>query len=363
MRYLFLSFCLLAALTACESEHISMNTIINEDGTCAREIRFKTDSATLAQGHMGEESNIMGILDDDRWLYEIYDTTWVWAQRDFVSLDEMTQSVPLQIAGKQIRSTATLEKRFRWFYTDYVYTETFESIAPLFKVPLSKYMNDETAAYWLTGSPDILKGYSGMERKDYLDKMEDQFTHFVNANLINDVMDVLALHYDSIPNPPVDKETFLARKDTLIELSERGTKGTADFDVEKMLNEFFGTNTYTQVLKEHPIISPAWEQRQAVYVSALMLDVDYQLTLPGGIIEINECGEGTFRDGELHYRLSGMRLLAPHYTIRCVSSGKNNWALFVSFAIGIFALVLCGMGLWHVFTRSKDGTPKKLEEN
>ena len=74
-----------------------------------------------------------------------------------------------------------------------------------------------------------------------------------------------------------------------------------------------------------------------------MLDVDYQLTMPGGIIEVLKCGDGVFRDGELHYRLNGMRLLAPNYTIRATSSGKNNWALYLSLLIVLLAVgsVIC----------------------
>ncbi len=360
MRHpILLSLCLLASLTACESEHIGMNTIIREDGSCSRVVTFKADSVTLAQGHVGEQSNILGILDQDIWQCEIYDTTWVRAQRDFATLDQMASALPLQIAGQQIRSKASLEKRFRWFYTDYIFTETFESIAPLFKVPLSKYMDEEMAAYWLTGTPDVFKGYSGMERKDYLDEMEQRFICYVNANTLNDVIDVLSEHYDSISNPPVDKATFIARKDTLIELAGKDKKSFQDFDVERMLAEFFGTEVYTQALKENPTIAQAWEQRQEVYISTLLLDVDYQLTMPGGIIEIYECGDGVFRDGELHYRLNGLRLLMPDYTIRATSSGKNNWALCVSFAIGILAIVLCIMGILHAFKGTRRGPGTK----
>jgi len=348
MKHSILLFlCLLATLTACENEHIGMNTIIREDGSCSRVVTFKADSMSLAQGHVGELSNILGILDHDIWQCEIYDTTWVRAQRDFATLDEMAYAIPLQIAGQQIRSKATLEKHFRWFYNDYVFTETFESIAPIFKIPLSNYMDEETANYWLTGSPDILKGFSGMERKDYLDQMEGKFMQFVNANILNDLMDVLGENYDSIPKPPMDKEEFIGRKMDMIEHIDRIQGSILDFDVEKYLTEVMGTETYIIALKENPTIAQAWEQRQGVYVSALTLDVDYQLTLPGGIIKINECGDGVFRDGELHYRLDGMRLLSPGYTIRATSSGKNNWSMFLTLLIVIFAVTMI------VWTRRK----------
>ena len=337
-RPIILATMLLTALTACDSEHIDMNTIINADGTCRREIRFKADSAALANNSTDAHSNILGILNDDHWSYEVQDTVWVKACRDFSSLDEMTEALPLQVAGHQVKSKAKLEKRFRWFYTDYIFTETFESIAPTFDIPLTNYMDKDMADYWLTGNPDVLKGYSGLEMKDYLDKMEDAFLHFVNANILNDLMDVLAEHYAEIPNAPVSKEAFLASKPQLIEQVDQLSTDVMNYEPEKLLTETFGTEAYNQVLKDGTPISEAWEQRQEVYVSMLTLDVDYQLMMPGGIIELRECVGGVFRDGNLHYRLSGLRLLAPQYSIQATSCGKNNWALNLSLAIILLAI-------------------------
>lgn len=359
-KYLLLSTILLTALTACESGHIDMNTIIHADGTCRREICFKADSAALANGSISAHFNVLDILNDNSWTYEVQDTSWVKAYRDFSSPDEMAEAMPLQVAGQQVKSKAKLEKQFRWFYTDYIYTETFESIAPTFVIPLTNYMEKDMADFWLTGTPDVMKGYSGLEMKDYLDSMEDAYMHFVNANILNDLMDVLAEHYNDITKAPVSKEEFLASKSELIERADKTSTDVLNFEPEKLLAETFKTEAYNQALKEDSVISEAWEQRQNVYVSLLMLDVDYQLTMPGGIIEIYKCGDGVFRDGELHYRLNGMRLLAPCYTIKATSSGKNNWALYLSLAIVLMAI---GLGIYMVFRGRARKNTLKMQEN
>ena len=358
-KYILLSTILLTTLTACESGHVDMNTIIHTDGTCRREICFKADSAALAKGSINAHSNVLDILNDSGWTCEVQDTLWVKAYRDFSSPDEMAEAMPLQVAGQQVKSKAKLEKQFRWFYTDYIYTETFESIAPTFVIPLTNYMEKDMADFWLTGTPDVMKGYSGLEMKDYLDSMEDAYMHFVNANILNDLMDVLAEHYNDITKAPVSKEEFLASKSELIEQADKMSTDVLNFEPEKLLVETFKTEAYNQALKEDSVISEAWEQRQNIYVSLLMLDVDYQLTMPGGIIEIYKCGDGVFRDGELHYRLNGMRLLAPCYTIKATSSGKNNWALYLSLAIILLAIGLC---IYMVFRgRARKNSLQKSE--
>ena len=359
-KYLLLSTILLTALTACESGHIDMNTIIHADGTCRREICFKADSVALANGSINAHSNVLDILNDNSWTYEVQDTSWVKAYRDFSSPDEMAEAMPLQVAGQQVKSKAKLEKQFRWFYTDYIYTETFESIAPTFVIPLTNYMEKDMADFWLTGTPDVMKGYSGLEMKDYLDSMEDAYMHFVNANILNDLMDVLAEHYNDITKAPVSKEEFLASKSELIEQADKMSTDVLNFEPEKLLVETFKTEAYNQALKEDSVISEAWEQRQNIYVSLLMLDVDYQLTMPGGIIEVLKCGDGVFRDGELHYRLNGMRLLAPCYSIKATSSGKNNWALYLSLAIVLLAI---GLGIYMVYRGRARKNSLKMQEN
>ncbi len=345
-KYFLLAGLSLTALTACESGHIDMNTIIHADGTCRREICFKADSAALANGSIKTASNILDSLNDNGWSYEVQDSLWVKAHRDFSSLDELTDAMPLQVAGQQVKSKAKLEKHFRWFYTDYIFTETFESIAPTFAIPLSNYMDKDMADFWLTGTPDVMKGFSGMEIKDCLDNMEDAFGHFVNANILNDLMDVLAEYYDGIPMAPVSKEEFLASKSELIAQADKMSTDGLNFEPEQLLAETFKTEAYNQALKTDTVISEAWEQRQNVYVSLLMLDVDYQLSMPGGIIVIYKCGDGVFRDGELHYRLNGMRLLAPSYTIKATSSEKNNWTLYLSLAIILLAI---GLGIYFLY--------------
>lgn len=349
---------LLAALTACESGHIDMNTIIRADGTCRREICFKADSAALADQSI-RGSNVLGKLGEKGWTCEVQDTSYVKACRDFTSPAEMADAMPLQVAGRQVRSKARLKTQFRWFYTDYVFTETFESIAPLFTIPLSNYMEPAMADFWLTGTPDVLKGYSGMEMKDCLDNMEDAFARFVDANILSDLMEVLADHYDSIPKPPVDRETFLARRPELIARVDTVSEAVHSFDPEKFLAQAFGSEAYNRALNGNPTIAEAWQRRQEVYVSLLMLDVDYQLTMPGGIIEVLKCGDGVFRDGELHYRLNGMRLLAPNYTIRATSSGKNNWALYLSLLIVLLAV---GSGFCFLFKGKGRRDSSKMPE-
>jgi len=380
----------IVSLTSCKDQKVNMNTTINEDGTCSRELWFHTDNRSLVNPIETEDSFVQGILSDDSWskqcevkssdrispypmpqaLYDsldaeieqlkalqtysdtltnsdlrnVADTVQIHAKRNFATVEEMASTLPIHIAGQQVKSTAQLTKQFRWFYTYYTYTESFESIAPQFAIPLSNYMSDEAAEHWLTGKPDILKGYSGMEMKEYQDEMEQKFYRFINANLLNDALDILAANYNSIPDAPISREEFVAKKQSIIDKADELSGSPLDFDHGKFLIEQLGSDVYVKAL-DGSSLKKQWEQRQSLYLAMLMLDVDYQLTMPGSIVEINDCGDGLFRDGELHYRLTGLRLLSPSYSIQATSKGKNDWAFVLT-----YLLILAAIGLSLYFS-------------
>lgn len=372
----------MALFTSCVEKNIQMNTTLREDGTCKRELWFKTDSASLVNPTEAHETFVQGVLDDEAWSktwimnseseeksypmtvadYEAIqaalepvngvrkstsDTVKIHAQREFTSVGEMAQALPLFLNGEQVKSTAKLEKKFRWFYTDYVYTERFEGYDAKLELPLSRYMTDETASYWLTGTPNLMQGKSGMEMKEYQDKIENQFYQFINDNMLNDLMKVLADNYELIENAPVSREEFMNKRDSILTYSTFLNKmpdNEYQFKPEEILKKYFKTDVYKDAVELNQELNHQWDKRSGVYTQLVLFSVDYQLTMPGGIINVNECQNCVMVNGELHATLDGMRLLMPEYTIQASSSVKNDWALILTVLITLLAIALCTMG-------------------
>lgn len=370
-------------LTSCMEKNIQMNTTIREDGTCMRELWFRTDSASLVNPAYVSGTFVLGVLDDETWSktwrlndeteekpYPINvdeysaiqaalepvdgarknasDSVTVHAQREFTSVGAMAEALPLFLNGEQVKSEAKLEKRFRWFYTDYIYTECFAGYDPEFELPLNNYMSDEASSYWLTGTPNLMQGKSGMEMKEYQDKMEKQFYTFLSDNMLNDLMKVLVENYALIENAPVSREEFVSRHDSVLAYSASlNTMPDYEyqFNPEEILNKYFDTEVYKDALQHNAELNKQWEKRSNVYVYLMTFSVDYQLTMPGGIINVNECQNCVMVNGELHATLDGMRLLMPEYTIQASSSVKNDWALILTVLITLLAIALCTMGL------------------
>lgn len=364
----------LTLLTSC-SYDVKMNTTIRKDGTCKRELFFKTDSLSLVNPVEPSYALMQGVLDNDAWVKtwflneesgekpypmtqadyqavkaelqqltdqakKVRDTVRVHAQREFVSVGEMADSLPFFFNEKRIQSKASLEKHFHWFYTDYVYTETFGSLAPQFDLPLTDFINEVWASYYLTGSPNLMEGKSVMEVKDQLDSVETQFANYVCANQLNDVIKLLAEHYEQIENAPMSRDEFLARRDDIIGHFRKSSKIDvhSDNEVIKILTKEYETDVYERFVEKNEDVKNLWDQRQNLYYSLFFFDVDYVLSMPGTMR--HECSDGVVgADGLLHSRLTGLRLLVPDYTIQATSKVTNYWAIMLSLFIGLQAVM------------------------
>ena len=91
-------------ITSCD-KNATMVTEINSDGTCTRQVSTGDDC----------------IIYDDLWeevaAQDTADQKKLTLRRSFSSVEEMAANPILSIYGEPLRSEASLQKRFKWFYT------------------------------------------------------------------------------------------------------------------------------------------------------------------------------------------------------------------------------------------------------
>lgn len=385
MKRIHLYLILLLALCAsCTDRHYAMNTEVHPDGTCSRELWFKADSATLTGTPSDRVKDVRDLFADDQWVktiaplnqsalcsypmsqmlydslqaqidrqdsvrYRLCDTLRIYARRDFATVQQMAEAMPFTLAGQSLRTTATLQSHFRWFYTDYTYTETFPSLASLFRVPITNYMDEQMASFWFTGTPNPFRHMPGMVQADYFEKLTKDFWKWVFANRANDYVELLIANYDSIDNPTISKADLLAHKqeflDRLAQENLTDFNGIEDKKVHQLAQEVFHCDIFALMT---PSLEAKMNQRNAVYEDLVTFSLDYRLTLPGEIIQLNECSENLeFRDGALQTSLTGLSLLAPQYTIRATSTVRNGWAFLLTWIIALLAIALCLLPLFR----------------
>lgn len=380
----------IALLSSCDQDKITMNTVIHSDGTCQREIAFHADSASLVNPSETCGTYVLGVLDDDAWSktwhyrndslsgqypmtteqynavkadhtenchysHGVEQEILIRGKRSFQSVKEMAEAFPIYMYGKQVSVTAKLDKQFHWLYTDYVYTESYDSFASQFAIPLSRFMSNEEMSYFLTGTPDLIAGNTPLEGKAELDRLEEQFFKFINLNMIHDQFKLISEHYDLIPKAPYTREEFEQFGQKILAndkafgynpvsvagdiMFQKALEGTPEI---KEIYDRKSWEVYTNALESIPELNNLWQQQSSIYAYLVAYEVDYHLMMPG-TVDLSGCSLATYSDGVLTYHINGLRLLAPEYTIQAASRERNLWAIILSALIGLAAIVLCVM--------------------
>ena len=254
----------------------------------------------------------------------------------FSSVEEMCTKTPLQLNGTQLKSNAQLKKHFRWFYTDYIYTETFYCVGDTFQLADTLYADKAVISYWFTGEPNLVKGLSGAEASQKLSEIEPLITRWLNDNLFKVGFDFIVANYDSIPNPPVNKEEFVALHDSLAHFLLADAEDFLDINPDEKFRKFFHSDAYSMFFEDKTNLGEVLNKELEKRLNIFWFNVPYYLTMPGKIIDT---GNGTLQqDGSIFYPFTGERLIPKDYTITATSRETHIWAYILTLIIILLAI-------------------------
>jgi hypothetical protein len=355
---------LFVILASCGNKDNRMLTVINEDGTCSREYTFHSSQQWLSASSSEDYDSIVdktwerswSVLGADSVRYPVPLTEaqldsmqeldlskplgnllMVHAKKEYQCVEEM--SAHLYRAERHhlkevdnIKANSTLEKHFKWFYTDYTFSETFVYDGPaLFPIPLDRFLSADTASFWFTGQPDLTCHCSGAEQKDMLDDIEKKIGQWTNANWFYEICNVIIASYDQIQNPPVSKERFSIVRDSLVMmpcvLNANEGEGLGD-NITNLLEKTFQSDAYKLFLQTN-------ESGFKQYEQLLSFGNNYDLQMPGTVID---AGMGQYDGDVIHYRLGGERLIPGAYTITATSRVTNVWAFVITILVVLLAI-------------------------
>ena len=361
-----LALALMAILTvACNrNQEIKMMTQINNDGqSCIRCFYFHTDSASLVTDvdTIGNDYLRIGREWKRQWCFTeadsvyhdlpmtsqqyaeireelnrqgidkpVEDTILVVAERHYKTTEEMSADLPLMLADKPLTAKSSMKKSFRWFYTNYQFSETYASCDTLFSVPITDYVDKDMASYWFTGKPNLADGVPGAGMKETLDDVEQRISQWLNANIFAEVCKQIIEHYDEVDNPPVSREQFSELRDSVMHSSNLDMDFIdVDSQVADVLRNFFHSDAYTPLLESEDMVQ-ALEQRYAIYGAIFGFNIQYGLSMPGHF---------TGFDSE-PLRFTGDYLIPHDYTITASSRIIHTWAFVVTLLLIIIPLLV-----------------------
>jgi hypothetical protein len=366
----FLLFLSILFVVSC-SQPSDMLTVLNPDGSCYREFSENADDAFL-MGDLSAKHNPFPSDVDSTWEFAwmFRDTKLrtdfplskvvvdsidkiianrgriagrlskehviVFARRHYKSVEEMDTVFKLKESNdwNKIKVKHHLNKKFRWFYTYYTYRETYPMIETGFELPIENYMTQDEARFWFTGKPNILQGKNGMEIREYLGKIEDNYNKWITENLWNAEYKILLDNYNKLSKKPVPKVQLKALKDSIY--SSKVNK-LESFDMEKALNCFFRTNVFSELWRTESSPLKKFENDFNKKFSFLFAQgFNYKLILPGKIIQP---GDAIIQGDTMVWKLTSQRLVPADYVIEAQSRKANTWAFILTGIIAIIAIV------------------------
>lgn len=363
---LFVMIAFMAALLSSCQGDIEMLTIVNEDGSCMREIVVAADRSLLTTGKYDNDDPHVARIEDGWELYWGYkgdssrfpipmsvekydsisrevgpsravkDTVCVYARKEYASVEDMCAGSPMFFVDEQAGAEGSLDKEFRWFYTDYVFTEKFSSVADCFKVPVTDFMSEEEALYWFSGTPDLYAGKPTWRYYEMLEDLKEKADRWVFANMHYNILSGIADRYDMVVDPPVSKDEFIAQlRDVVKQLASYDTYKLEYSTARSIVSSHFGSDAYSPFIYDEWKKEELYEELDNYFGYLFLFYYDESIVMPGRVIDD---GGGIYKDGVVTFKVDAGRFLLKDYEIRVVSRIINVWAFIVTAAL---AAALC----------------------
>ena len=353
---------LAAFMVACNNKYQgSATTVVNEDGTCSRELTFQLDSAQLVSGVYNADESMLrwdkgwqltwGIKGDSlRHAFPVglkayqalsrqcrkdgcsaADTIVVYAKSNFASVEEMAKATTFIVGSLHITPRITFKRTRGFFHTEYRYEEVYPQQRINWPIPMSKFFTKDEIGFWLSGTPDLVGGLNGIEIDDITQHLKTKYTQWLVANDFELTYQTILKNYSRIAAKAIDKQRFVALRDTLLREYSRETDLTAIYMYKsKWFKNFFHSDVYSEILDNDTLMREVG-MIERDFLALSMFNIDYKLTFLGADYPPTLS------------KLTGNRLMAGDVVISPCIIKKNLWAFALIGAVLILSLVLLAL--------------------
>ncbi len=276
ISFIFLS--VIIFFTGCDE--VETTTKVHKDGSCTRSVVLDSSDVEKSPYPLPVSAGW-----DIQYTKSENNHVMYNASRHFKSIEALAHDLEKSAGnGSKISIMPKLEKRFRWFYTYYRYSEDYNNISSRFLITKEEYFTPEEIK--------LLSNSSDSTKTDK--KLDDKFDEWITSNFFESFYRQLRQVVEDLGDPDFSPGLLESKKealyqvfykDELISLDDEQTTLT-DKDMV-ILSETLGTRVVYQIRNELDHII-AGLMRELEWLAAVQLtDFNQIVVMPGLIIDTN----------------------------------------------------------------------------
>ena len=325
---------LLMMVVSCDEPETVVTNYVHPDGSVTRKIEMR---------NIKNDFKTIKVPFDNSWIVrdslEIDakgDTVWIKrAEKLFNNVEEinLTYLNDSSTNGK-IPRNAALNKKFRWFSTEYRFSEIVDK--QIFSgYPVSDFLNDEELLYFY--SPDYMKfnkenGADSVKYKMLADSIDIKTEKWAIKNIASMWIEEFSKLAGSKVGPELSKESLRLREDDLVAVIEEDKEifdslWTAGILLKKFIGEADAMKFKTEA-----------DSAFSVVLESFFLDFRsyfLRIVMPGKLIATNGYTDST---KNLLWPVKSDFFMTDRYEMWAKSKITNVWAWFVSCIFLVFVV-------------------------
>jgi len=333
-------FLILAMLVSCDEPDTVVTNIVHPDGSVTRKILMRNTKNIFNKAELQLPFDSTWKVIDSMEVSSKGDTTWIKrAEKLFKNVEgiNLEYKNDSSVNGKMTRF-AGFSKKFKWFNTEYRYSESIDKLIPS-GYSVRNFLSDEEIAYYY--SPDYIKfnkenGVDSIKYNILADSIDKKSERWIVKNVASLWIEEFSRLIGSDAGPELSRESLKSREDELAAIIN-SDKGIFDslWTANVLFKKFIGETDAIKFKTEA-------DSAMSVAFEKFLVDIrnySVRIVMPGRLIATNGYIDST-RD--LLWPVKSDFILTDQYEMWAESKTPNVWAWIVS---GLF-LIFVAMGIY-----------------
>jgi hypothetical protein len=331
---------ILAIVISCDEPDTVVTNIIHQDGSVTRKIEMRNTKNVFNKADLQLPFDNTWKVTDIIEVSGKGDTTWIKrAEKIFKNAEDinLTYQNDTAINGQMVRHAA-LNKNFRWFNTEYRFSETVDKqISSGYTV--HDFLNDEELTYFY--SPDYIKfnkenGSDSIKYKIIADSIDKKSEKWIIKNIASLWIEEFTKLAGSKAGPELSMKALKSREDEIV---------TMITESEGLFDSLWTAGVFLKkIIGETEAMKFSTEADSALTLALEMFlwdfsDYSVRIAMPGRLIATNGYIDST---SNLLWPVKSDFFLTDQYEMWAESKTTNIWAWIVS---GLF-LVFVATGIF-----------------